>query len=149
MSSVRDIDNFLDGCEQMIAAMIAQTCTDYYANCRCLMNGNYYDPSDTKAKNEYKKGSKMVKYISRKKLESKIADLRDWFINPGSPFNSFWKTALSQIQNEESVLDGKAILDRLDDMVADTTTFPENVHSFRQNTDGDEEAENYYEGDDD
>lgn len=149
MSSVRDIDNFLDGCEQMIAAMVAQTCTDYYANCRCLMNGNYYDPSDPKAKNEYKKGNKMVKYISRKKLEAKIADLRDWFINPGSPFNSFWKTALSQIQNEESILDGKAILDRLDAMVADTTTFPENVHSFRQNTDADEDAENYYEGDDD
>lgn len=149
MSSVRDIDNFLDGCEQMIAAMVAQACTDYYAYCRNLMNGNYYDPSDPKAKNEYKKGDKMVKYISRRKLESKIEGLRDWFTNPGSLFNSFWKTALSQIQHEESCLDGKAILDRLDDMVADTTTFPENVHSFRQNTDSEEDAENYYEGEDD
>lgn len=149
MSSVRDLNNFLGGCEQMIASIIAQACTDYFANCRCLMNGEYYDPSDPKAMNEYKKGDKMVKYISRKKLETKIAELRDWFINPASDFNSFWKAAISQIQNEESVLDGKAIIDRLDDMVADTTTFPENVHSFKQNFGADEDEENYYEGDND
>lgn len=139
MSSARDIDNFLDGCEQMIAAIVAQACTDYFADSRHLMNGEYYDPSDPKALNEYKKGSAMVKYISRKKLESKIEYLRDWFTNPASEFNSFWKITMSQIQNDESALDGKAILARLDEMVADTATYPENIHSFRQSSSDDDE----------
>lgn len=138
MSSARDIGNFLDGCEQMIAAMVAQACTDYFANSRHLMNGEYYDPSDPKALNEYKKGDKIVKYISRAKLEAKIEYLRDWFTNPASDFNSFWKATMSQIKNSESVLDGKAILARLDEMVADTDTYPENIHSFRQSSSDEE-----------
>ena len=139
MSSVKDIDNFLDGCEQMIAAMIAHACTDYFENSRLLMNGYYYDLSDPKAKNTCKKGNEIVKYINKAKLEAKITEVREWFINPTSDFNKFWKTAVSQIQNEESVLDGKAIIDRLDDMIADTTTFPETVHSFRRNITTNEE----------
>ena len=98
---------------QLFASVVAQTCTDYFNDARAIKYGN---PN-------YK--------VSKKTFERKVEEYRDWFLNPNSDFNTVYRNIIEVASNKSvELLNGKAIVQRLDDMVADEETYPDNHYNF-------------------
>ena len=72
------------------------------------------------------KSNKDFRKYTEKGYKTKIENYRDWFLNPASDFNTFYKGVCTN----EALLNGKEILNRLDMMVEDTEQFPENTFNF-------------------
>ena len=107
MAIVAEICNSIGAYEALAASVIAQTCEDYFADARALKNKDF-------------------RKYTEKGYKTKIENYRDWFLNPASDFNTFYKGVCTN----EALLNGKEILNRLDMMVEDTEQFPENTFNF-------------------
>lgn len=134
MANVNDINCTLENFEALIAAIVAENCSEMYKYGRKIVRKKYYDPSDPEANNEPVKytNGKAVYDTSRKTVESRYNAAKDWFLDPRSPFNTYWKQAMTICKNEETLLDGKAIAEAIDQMIEDVDAYPEDRRSFRQ-----------------
>lgn len=135
MANVNDLNCTLENFEALIAAIVAENCSEMFKYGRKILRKEYYDPNDPEANNEpvkYTRGTPVYD-TSRSTVENSYRAAKEWFIDPKSEFNTYWKDAMSMCKNEETLLDGKAIADAIDMMIEDTENYPEDERSFRQN----------------
>ena len=137
MTTANDINGFLSNFEELIAAIIAENCSEMYKWGRKLLRKKYNDPSDPEAKG----------IESEKAVENNYNDAKDWFLNPRSEFNNYWKSMMALCKDKsnevnEDLFNGKEIARAIDAMIEDTENFPEDVKSFRPASKTTPEGEN-------
>lgn len=132
MSAHQDIENtintvnnlgvsdarFKEIAASLIASIIAQTCTDYFKDARELMLGE----------SKYQMST----------LQRKVDEYRAWFLEPDSDYNTVYRhlyeLAIDGEIGNRSMLNGQAMVDRLEAMVHDTDTYPNNYFDFVSHT---------------
>ena len=133
MSNVTDLKCTLENFEELIAAIIAENCSEMFKYGRKLLRKNYYDPEDTEANNEpIKKGNNLIYDTSKSTVENRYNEAKNWFTDPKSEFNTYWKDMMSVCKREESILNGTQIASAIDQMIQDVENYPEDTRSFRQ-----------------
>lgn len=129
MANVTELNCTLESFESLIAAIVAENCANMFYYGRKLLRKEYYDENDPKAKNYDDKGEKLT---TRKRMEALYNEDKEWFIDPKSDFNTYWKDMMSLCKNEETRLNGKEIAAAIEAMIEDTEKYPEDERSFRQ-----------------
>jgi len=121
MANVNDLICTIEQLEALAAAVVAQTCNDYFDNGRALHTSTYTDLNE---RNEDRN-------CTYKTLIARMDEYRDWFTNPNSDFNRIYKPMLtSSSGNSISLLNGNDIVAVLDNMIEDTDSFPEKTYNF-------------------
>lgn len=117
LNIMEDVPALKQAANSLILSIIAQTCTDYFRDARSAMFGNA----------SYK--------VSEKTFRRKVEGYKQWFLDPNSEFNTLYKNLYQLTTDnpdivESKIFDGEAMVAKLDEMVADTETYPDNYYDF-------------------